>query len=369
VGKTTLIEALPKRRYLTLDDRATRLKFESDLEGVLNTSIRESLSIDECHLYPPLFAGIKESVRKHKRPGLFLLTGSVRFQSKTDIRESLTGRILLHRLHPMTLSETCERIYDSALEVSLNGAWDKLESLIEKKSDLESKLSRFSQTGGLPGICFTREARVRGQQHESVIETMLERDLRLIEPTTLPYESLRNVLSALARLVHAEFEFRQLSSMSRVSTPALRKLIRALESLYLINLLEPEGGAGRLRVYFEDTGEWRHLLGSEPDWVSSAVQMLFHQARVTASLSQETYLPFSYYKTRGGAEVPLVVKTKSKQLAIFAIPGSVPSPQVLGSLKSFRSHYPKSNAIFVSQNSAFKIWDKNSAIVPLYGLL
>jgi AAA domain len=60
--------------------------------------------IDEAQLFPALFPALKAHVRINKRKGQFLLSGSVRFTSKADIRESLTGRIVSLELLPFTIS-------------------------------------------------------------------------------------------------------------------------------------------------------------------------------------------------------------------------------------------------------------------------
>ena len=97
VGKTTLAESLGAR-YYTLDLRPTLESIQADPLGFLETQEKHPTVLDECQLLPDLFPALKERVRKKKRPGQFLLTGSVRFTSRKAIRESLTGRIVTFEL-------------------------------------------------------------------------------------------------------------------------------------------------------------------------------------------------------------------------------------------------------------------------------
>ena len=54
---------------------------------------------------PELFPALKEFVRLHKKPGQFLLTGSVRFSSRKANGESLTGRIVTIKIPPLGSGE------------------------------------------------------------------------------------------------------------------------------------------------------------------------------------------------------------------------------------------------------------------------
>ncbi len=62
-------------------------------------------TIDECQLEPKLFLTLKEWVSTQKRPGQFVLSGSVRFTSRQAIRESLAGRMVMAEMLPFSVSE------------------------------------------------------------------------------------------------------------------------------------------------------------------------------------------------------------------------------------------------------------------------
>jgi len=61
--------------------------------------------IDEVQKAPNLFDAIKLRVDKKRIPGSYFLTGSSSFSSKIGIHESLTGRIAISHLHPLSLAE------------------------------------------------------------------------------------------------------------------------------------------------------------------------------------------------------------------------------------------------------------------------
>ena len=106
VGKTTLLQTIKKAKYTTLDEIDQLELSRLNPKMYLNQFQGEITIIDECQKSPEIFSLLKIKVHENKRPGQFLLTGSIRFTSKKSISESLTGRIITLELIPLTLSET-----------------------------------------------------------------------------------------------------------------------------------------------------------------------------------------------------------------------------------------------------------------------
>ena len=113
--------------------------------------------LDEIHKSPNLFDEIKSVIDSGaKRPGQFVLTGSVRFSKKIGVRESLTGRAGSLQMDSMSLAETLGK----GVTVDL------------------SSLLRYLERGGMPAICFTREADVRQEYWQGWLEKLCEQDLK-----------------------------------------------------------------------------------------------------------------------------------------------------------------------------------------------
>ncbi|MBI4211349.1 MAG: AAA family ATPase, partial [Deltaproteobacteria bacterium] len=194
VGKTTLLEQTT-RNYVTLD-RATELQRSLETPEYFLTSHLDAslpLAIDECQLSPPLFPALKEQVRLDKRPGLFLLSGSVRFSSRKAIRESLTGRMLAYELLPFSISELEGKPLNTLPLDLLNCRGFSGLKLTSPKKDLLKNVRalQYLQFGGLPGICFTRNTRDRNDLIESQLDLIFDRDLRLVCDTSLSLASLK----------------------------------------------------------------------------------------------------------------------------------------------------------------------------------
>lgn len=345
VGKTTLASSL-SAQYVTLDKKSILSLAEQDPESFLKENQGSPLVIDECQYAPPLFPALKEWVRVHPKPGQFLLTGSVRFSSRKAIRESLTGRIIAWELLPMDLSEA----HSAALPISLS-------SLISAKTvDIDLKPARYFSLeaydkylhqGGLPGIFSIRDAGIRRQRFETQIDTLLERDLRLILETSI---SLRNLRSLLAILALYQCEPLELSSISRkasISVPTLKKLIAAFEAMYLIRLIPTEGSEKKPVLFFEDQGEASFLADNKYDPLTQFSRFLYANLRVQWVYRPDLEGSIFQFRNRGGAYIPLCFRNKEGEIGIIPLLDENPSESALATARSFLNSYKKSKVLFV----------------------
>ncbi len=353
VGKTTLAGELGKR-YKTLDVPSDLEAATVDPSGFLQAHISKPLVIDECQYAPPLFPALKEWVRTHPDPGQFLLTGSIRFSSRKAIRESLTGRIITWDLLPMDLSE-------------INGQTlpDKIIRLVEKKSvEIELKpnsvlkslnLTHHLSRGGLPGIFAVRDVAVRAQRFETQINTMLERDLKLVLQTSLSYGSLRTLAAYLAGRQAMPLEYVEMSRQTRISVPTLRKLISALESVFFIRLIPSEGTQKKPILFFEDQGEASFLSARGYSPQMELTRFLYSELRVQTHYRPAAAIRLFAYRNRGGSHIPLCFASSNSALGIIPTLAESPPPGYLKSCESFLAHYPNSKVVFVHPGSNDRI--------------
>jgi predicted AAA+ superfamily ATPase len=193
-------------------------------------------------------------VRVHKKPGQFLLTGSVRFSSRKAIRESLTGRTVNWELLPMDLSESHSAPLPDAIPRLLTGR--HIDFRLKDASYFSAKVyEQALSQGGLPGVFVIRDSSIRKQRFETQIETLLERDLRLLVQTSLEYRTLRNLLSVLAARQGLPLEFSEVSRSARISVPALRRVLAALEAMFLIRMIDTEGSRRRPVLFLKTKGK------------------------------------------------------------------------------------------------------------------
>ena len=107
VGKTTLVRMLAGDRgmaYYTLDDPAVLAAARADPVGFV-TGLAGPVVIDEVQRAPDLLLAVKMAVDLDRRPGRFLLTGSVGFKSRSEAAAALVGRAEFLTLRPLAQSE------------------------------------------------------------------------------------------------------------------------------------------------------------------------------------------------------------------------------------------------------------------------
>lgn len=354
VGKTTLSGQM-SHNYVTFDRTDSLNQALADPEGFLfSHAAKAPLVIDECQLAPPLFPALKEWVRTRSKPGQFLLTGSVRFSSRKAISESLTGRIIAWELLPMDLSELHSAALPDSL-IRLGKAKTVDIDLKSKKYFSEKSYSSYLNAGGLPGVTFVRDIAIREQKFETQLQTMLERDLRLIVETSLPYSSLKLLLATLAGVQAMPLDLTFLSRQSRISVPTLKKLLTAFEAMFLIRRLNTEGTQAKPVVFFEDQGEATFLSSGRNNELIDILRFCFANFRVQFKYRSEFKAEFFQYRNRGGALIPLAVhmsvNNKRATLGFVPLLGITPGTSEMASAVSFVKKYPAAKVLFVTREN------------------
>lgn len=364
VGKTTLAQQFSSQ-YVSFDKRTVLDAASLDPDGFLEQFNQGLVILDECQLCPPLFPALKERVRLNRKPGQFLLTGSVRFSSRKAIRESLTGRIVNVELLPFGLSEIHQLPLGDFIVrfMSSNEVGDK------KNRKLSCDVDAYLAKGGLPGVLFLREKALRSQRLESQIETLLERDLRLILETSLSYPTLRRLFEICSREQGEPLDISAISRVSRISQPTIKKLLRAFEAMYLIRFLPCEGDLKKPTFYFEDAAEASHLNPEGFTPLRNVERFLFANLRPQLAYRSELGASLFSFRTRAGSFIPLCIRMGKSVLGILPTLESNPTANSLGSARAFLARYPNSKVLILSDRGNFRYLTKNILTAPLQIIL
>lgn len=362
VGKSTLLREFGNE-YHTFDDLDFLIRFENDPRSFLEAA-RLPLALDEVQKSPPAFDAIKAAVDRQKRPGRFILSGSVRFSARRQIRESLTGRIALMELLPFTLAECHEKkISDFVVHLETLKPEAVVDRLCKRSWATMKALAHYHRTGGLPGICFRRDAAIRADMLETHLETMLSRDIQMIRNIRLGYAKLRLLLEELARAEGSSINMSQLARQVGTSVPSIRAILDALTGLFLIRSYGET-------FYFSDGGLSHHISpgGSglnRRDLIRLCYHELFAQVNYTARL-RVTMRP---YQTRGGIDVPFFLEYKSgAHVAIFIEETDRPSHKAMNSFAWLKRKFPKLIAFMFYLADEYRQTTKGMHCVPLHWL-
>ena len=372
VGKTTLLEK-HTTRYATLD-------IASDLKSANTESAEflqklapkkgETTGIDETQLSPPLFPALKEWVRVHKRPGQFLLSGSVRFTSRSAIRESLTGRIVNIELYPMVLSELEVRELPNIVSLALSNS--SLTDLarapsVSAKNHVKRNhlIDLYYIQGGLPGVCFIRDDKIRSLKILEQIRTVLDRDIRLIQKTNLSYSDIFTLCQALAEEQGEPIDYSSLQATTGISVPTIKKLIYALEALFIIRTISIEGGRKGFTLYFEDMGEFSIFNRNKSSAKEKLTHFCFCHLRAQTDYRLGSQVLTFQYRTRGGAVVPLAYRGPSGTLGIIPIDSSEEAARAIPTANSFLKSNSGAKVLLVHRGTEKRLIQDNILLMPV----
>jgi predicted AAA+ superfamily ATPase len=168
-GKTTLLERiLALKNTVFLDDFRVRSEARQSPQTFVDR-LELPVLIDEVQKAPELFDALKHRIDRKRRPGAYYLTGSASFSSRLGIRESLTGRIGLVELSPLSLSELQELPPLRVPPLPLG----------ETRFDSGTIAKSFA-AGGMPIPAFLRDSEQRRLYWDTWLDTTLHRDLALV---------------------------------------------------------------------------------------------------------------------------------------------------------------------------------------------
>lgn len=351
VGKSTFIsKEIPD--YLTLDDVDSLDRAARDPKAFVVHARNRTLAIDECQLEPRLFPSLKERVRTDKRPGQFVLSGSVRFTSRKAIRESLAGRMAMVEMLPLTVAEL-SRVEPLAPVVELlkvrSFSTDSARFLRNRQDTLrlERGLEQYLLHGGLPGLCFIRNAVIKRRALEDLHDLILARDLRLVSDLRTPTATLKRLLTFIARHPFEIYNTAEVRRQLGLAPATQRSILEALEAVFFIRRIAIPR-RNKWTYLLEDQFEEQALAGTEITGIRSVETALYRNLRTQFEYSLDQPVWTESYLTRDNARVPIVFRSSEQVLGIMLFQGEKPSLSDTRSGSSFLKNHGSAKIIYAS---------------------
>lgn len=293
VGKTTLAREITRKRkavYLDLENPRDLAKIE-DIQQFCELNEGKLIVFDEVQRAPGIFSTLRVIIDGYRQRGLrtghFLLLGSASIDLLRQSGESLAGRVSYLELGPF-----------SAREVD------------------EGETLKLWNRGGFPESFLARNDNESTRWREDFIRTYLERDIPQLGPR-IPAETLRRFWTMLAHKQGGLFNASELARGLDVTGVTAGRYLDLLVDLLLVRRHKPwtSNQGKRLvktpKIYVRDSGVTHALLG-----IPTINGLLGHPA---AGGSWEGYVieniagvmpklaSMGFYRTKGGAEIDLVV--------------------------------------------------------------
>jgi hypothetical protein len=373
VGKSTFISN-EIEDYRTLDDVDSLDAASSSPKTFVEHSRNSPMAIDECQLEPRLFPTLKERVRTDRRPGQYVLSGSVRFTSRKVIRESLAGRLAMVELLPLTVAELAATEFSATLPQLLGHRQFGDSSLRALRSGrelvlLQKHFAQFLEHGGLPGVCFIRNPELKRKALADLHDLILARDLPLVADVRTPSVTLKRLLSQIARQPFEVYNSSEIRRTLGLSIPTQKKLLDAMESVFLIRRVAIPVRK-KWSFLLEDQFEEALFAGGTLSLIRVIETALFRNLRAQFEYSLESAWETEIYLTRDGARIPLVFRIGDEALGVLVFEGTDPGLRELRAGASFLKNHARGKVIYASSSAvATRVLDARSLVCSAAALL
>lgn len=348
VGKTTLAKALGKGwTYVDLErpEDLDRLSYDP---AFFFSQYPASLILDEAQEYPEIFKVLRGVIdADRKKTGRFILTGSSSPALITELSETLAGRVAIVELGTFKSNEH----YD----LPLSPFFSLFESGLSKALPVagEPPLSRdqIQQCwfyGGYPEPVLGNDPQRHAVWMDNYRDTYINRDVAKLFPK-LNRQTYRRFLTMLSKLSGTIINKSQVGRAVEASESSIRDYLDIAHGTYIWRKLNSfEGSVAKSitkmpKGYVRDSGLLHYLLGihgMEELMTDPAVGTSFEAYvcdELIKGLEATTVTNWSvhYYRTRGGAEIDLIIQGPFGVLPVEIKYGSSAKRGSLKSLAGF----------------------------------
>ena len=337
-GKSTLVRQVQRARgpVITLDDPGTLDAALTDPVGFL-AGQPPRIAIDEFQRGGnDLLLAMKARLDQSDDRGQYLLAGSTRFLSTRTLSETLTGRVGLAELLPLSMGERfgmhetfLDRLFDGDLPTATTSLG-------------RADYAELIACGGFPELVLgPTTRRFRATWCESYLRTVtalanVEQAAEIRRP-----ELIRQLLDQVAARSAGEIVVADLARELQASEGLVNAYLDVLDTLYLVRLLPAwttslTNRAKRRRVaHLVDTALAAHLVDQNADDLAQTGSVWFGpllESFVVGELAKQatwTERPVSlaHYRDRDQREVDVVIERGRQIAAVEVKATATPRPQ------------------------------------------
>lgn len=347
VGKTSLILDLlaPEKNVLhfPLQNPALRQEFEQDpsslISKVRGAGSHPLVFIDEVQKVPDLMDAVQLLI--DEKSGSFLLTGSSARKLRRRGANLLPGRVLAHRVDPLTWCEM---------------GWPKENRIVALAADANQEQGKYSFRdslvfGMLPGVATLAGDEEKADLLEAYATTYLEEEIRS-EGLVRNMGAFSRFLTIAASESGTAPNFAKLSMEAGVSLPTIKTFYDILDETLVAERVEPYLKNARKRMlttpryYIFDLGVRNALarLPMIPESVQPNIGSLFEQAVVLEIIHRLRMArkrhKVCFWRTSSGAEVDCVIDTGTAAIPIEIKATKKPRLADLRGLRNFLEDFP-----------------------------
>lgn len=334
VGKSTLLAACAREhgvQVIDLDDLPTRHSVAAD-PSYFVTPPQEPVCIDEYQHVPAVLDAVKAELNRDSRAGRYVLTGSTRYGSLPRVSQSLTGRVHVMTLWPLSQGELA-----GYREIFLDALLADPASLLTRTPSTTSRREYEDAIllGGFPMAHAIPADSDRKRWFTDYVNTVVDRDVleirKVRQRRVLPL-ILRHLAARTASIVQAT----ELAGRVQLDNRLVGDYVTLLESVFLVHRLDAFGRTLSARVtkapklHMVDTGLAARLLGVTGHKLQlrdPAVLTEFGHLVETFVVNElikqagwaQARVEFSHFRTKDHHEVDLVIESDDGPVAAVEI--------------------------------------------------
>ena len=327
VGKTTLCSLIEKElgfNYVSLADPIIRNSAKSDPSEFLSLN-PFPLIIDEIQKAPELFEYLEgivdKEIKKGNKKGLYVLTGSQAYKLMKGVTESMSGRVGLISMSPLSLSEITNK-EELPFEVDIQRIKNRTKDYLIDTN----KMYEYIVRGFYPELYDNTNLKT-SIFYADYVETYLERDVSDFI-NLKDKQKFLNLMSVLASLTGQELIYDNLSKIIGVDVKTIQSWISVLIAGNIIYLLYPYNEESmvkqvtkRPKIYYGDTGLACYLARVTTPETLKASYLKGHMVEtfivneIIKSYKNNRYdkeTSFYYYRNSNQEEIDLIIVRDGK---------------------------------------------------------
>lgn len=319
VGKTYFSKHLDiPFAYYNFDSKGDRAVFKNQSWD----EEKKLLIFDELHKmkkWKLWLKGLYDEGRFSKQA--VLVTGSARLETMKKVGDSLAGRQLAFRLHPLDLKELAEH------------------------GSAEQNYKKLIERGGFPEPFLAKDPNFHRLWRRNHLDIILRQDLFTLE-LTRDIQTLELLVDLLAQRVGSPISVKALSEDLQVSDKTVTRWLSVLEDLYIIFKISPysknipRGLLKASKYYFFDLGR---IEGDESAKLENLVALSLRKELDFLEDTKGLRTQLHYLRTKDHKEIDFYVSIEKSDPLLIEVKLSDPTPSP--SFALFNKWIPKARKL------------------------
>lgn len=334
VGKSTLLRALAHSfgvDVIDLDNPELQSAASADPGAFVEGAA--PVCIDEYQHVPAVLDAIKAELNRQLQPGRFVIAGSTRYDALPQAAQSLTGRVHLLTVWPLTQGEI-GGVTENLLEALLDDPKGAVPRGAISQTTRQEYIARIA-AGGMPIPLTRTTVAARNRWFDDYVQLVLDRDVRELA-SLRRREQLPLLLARLAAQTARVLNLASVSAEAGLDRTTAGDYLKLLEAVFLVMRLPAWGRTLRKRaasapkIHVVDSGVAARLLRLHPEKLAlrdptslSQFGHLLETFVVGELIRQASWLDqvsvCGHWRTYEGDEVDLVVERDDGRLLAFEV--------------------------------------------------